>query len=552
MKLAFLSFSVLLTGCLAICPTGTFIFNNTCQPCAPGRFSDREDSNFCSFCPPGTFSETPGATSRAACLPCPRGTAAGTGAARSCTKCPAGSFSDAQGADSPTACQPCPKGTLSPAGSFRCYQCKAGRYADTIGSSFCTWCPKGTFSLGLVSRCALDVGLERLQISRDLRFASLALLESLVQFVTQHRLSNVWIAQLERSAPVAVRSAPGAMLGPLLIGKAPTLAHLARPGHLLQRRVPHQPRYVNHAHLEPSAYPELEVAVSAEKEHLQTNLVPVLRRLARAVQKEPLVDEVPADVIVADLVPSPTSRDQHPAEAAPPGHSAPPLQESRQTFACPVRRELSVEVVPTCAQSAVPGHSVIVSLQLSAGAVHLELSFSFDGATSCTNCGAGSYSDQMGSSSCTGCPAGTFGTIVGAQSASSCQPCPKGSASLGSSSTCNRCSTGSDTSSSCQPCPAGTFSAAGADRCTRCREGTFSDQPRSGSCSSCPAGTGAVCAFELGRAENPSAPRTSGRGLVYVIVLNAIAVVASVVVAELQPAQKDSSLCIASPKKKDC
>ena len=60
---------------------------------------------------------------------------------------------------------------------------------------------------------------------------------------------------------------------------------------------------------------------------------------------------------------------------------------------------------------------------------------STDGASSCSLCQAGAYSE--GGQACTSCPAGTYSEMVGAASAESCQECEAGAISGIGSTKCN-------------------------------------------------------------------------------------------------------------------
>ena len=81
------------------------------------------------------------------------------------------------------------------------------------------------------------------------------------------------------------------------------------------------------------------------------------------------------------------------------------------------------------------------------------------GASSCTQCPAGKYSTGLGSSSCTDCPAGKYSTTLGASSASTCLSCPANTYSL---------TIGASNVSTCIACPTGTTSPVGSTLATQC------------------------------------------------------------------------------------
>ncbi|KAJ7067294.1 hypothetical protein C8F01DRAFT_980079, partial [Mycena amicta] len=100
------------------------------------------------------------------------------------------------------------------------------------------------------------------------------------------------------------------------------------------------------------------------------------------------------------------------------------------------------------------------------------------------SCSAGSYSNA-GATSCTSCPAGSFSNTNGA---SSCQSCPAGTASAVGASSCASCPAGKYSSNgACTSCPAGMYAGASASSCSSCPANTFSTNGAS-SCSACPSG----------------------------------------------------------------
>jgi hypothetical protein len=120
------------------------------------------------------------------------------------------------------------------------------------------------------------------------------------------------------------------------------------------------------------------------------------------------------------------------------------------------------------------------------------------GATSCTLCGAGTYS-AAGATSCSACGSGTYS----AAGASNCSPLPTG-ATASSSGTGFTCGAGySQGTTACTICGVGTYSAAGATTCTSCGAGKYTTTTGSSNVSAClsvpvggtlnPAGNGYVC-----------------------------------------------------------
>lgn len=100
--------------------------------------------------------------------------------------------------------------------------------------------------------------------------------------------------------------------------------------------------------------------------------------------------------------------------------------------------------------------------------------FSSQGQTFCTECGAGEYEYNSGSPACTPCEPGLFSNGTGTVQ---CSVCEAGSRSKSSSG-----------STACVSCEAGKFSSAGLSVCELCAPGFFSGSGAS-SCVGCAAGT---------------------------------------------------------------
>lgn len=90
----------------------------------------------------------------------------------------------------------------------------------------------------------------------------------------------------------------------------------------------------------------------------------------------------------------------------------------------------------------------------------------------CQQCNPGTYAGY-GATSCTPCQAGTFTNVSGS---TSCTPCSAGSFSKSGATSCTQCS-------------AGTVSASRANMCTSCTPGWYQDEAGKSSCKQCGAGT---------------------------------------------------------------
>eukprot|EP00435_Cladocopium_sp_Y103_P070694 s112_g35.t2 len=134
---------------------------DSCGLCPAGRYAVSEGSTECSECPAGSYSELLGATSPADCIACPAGTFSNETAVGSltlCQQCPAGTWSSS----SATACEDCQAGTASnttaATSSSTCEDCSLGSFVDYAGASECLECPAGRWSDQLAqtvcSQCA--------------------------------------------------------------------------------------------------------------------------------------------------------------------------------------------------------------------------------------------------------------------------------------------------------------------------------------------------------------------------------------------------------------
>lgn len=112
------------------------------------------------------------------------------------------------------------------------------------------------------------------------------------------------------------------------------------------------------------------------------------------------------------------------------------------------------------------------------------------GKTKCSTCQAGEYQNLQEQSSCKTCPIGKYSNTLGA---SSCTECPSGSFSNTTASTsCTTCEAGfisSTGDSSCTPCSAGEIAfATGRSSCSTCSTGKFSEDDGASVCELCGAG----------------------------------------------------------------
>ena len=96
----------------------------------------------------------------------------------------------------------------------------------------------------------------------------------------------------------------------------------------------------------------------------------------------------------------------------------------------------------------------------------------------CSSCQAGKFQNEQGKSSCKLCPQGSYLTTTGADSSDDCTSCTAGKYNGATGSTSNVCTN----------CPAGTISAARAASCSNCPAGQFQASSGQSSCGSCTGG----------------------------------------------------------------
>ncbi|KAJ3757790.1 hypothetical protein EV360DRAFT_45324, partial [Lentinula raphanica] len=108
-----------------------------------------------------------------------------------------------------------------------------------------------------------------------------------------------------------------------------------------------------------------------------------------------------------------------------------------------------------------------------------------------TPCAPGSYSSSLGAAQCTSCPAGTSNTNTGSISSSSCTNCGAGYFSDIGAGKCSVCPAGHYCrSSTCTECTQGTYQPnPGQDQCISASPGHFVPLPKSTSQTACEAGS---------------------------------------------------------------
>lgn len=121
-----------------------------CPLCDPGKYQPSQGKFTCFDCPANTYLTTTGATSQADCAQCPPQTPYSLPASttpQACTPLPCASGWYASSNASSTCDRECPKGTYCL--NSRSFPCLPGTFAPDTGSTSCTLCGPGKFSLVL-------------------------------------------------------------------------------------------------------------------------------------------------------------------------------------------------------------------------------------------------------------------------------------------------------------------------------------------------------------------------------------------------------------------
>ncbi|KAF8681526.1 Si dkey-21a6.5 [Rhizoctonia solani] len=150
--------------------------------------------------------------------------------------------------------------------------------------------------------------------------------------------------------------------------------------------------------------------------------------------------------------------------------------------------------------------------------------YSRAGASACTACPSGTYTDQKGSVQCTTAQCGWYATGSNESNdrgSDGQKQCGRGFYSSPGSTTCKKCPAGSycNSATTCEPalCQPGRFSAnEGASDCTECAAGTYINRYGSTSCCKCCAGSFQSSTGQTHCQACPEQTRPNGQGKVLV------------------------------------
>jgi hypothetical protein len=131
------------------CGVGTYYENGQCIDCAIGRYSNVANAPWptnCSLCPVGKYNTN---VAQSSCIDCSSGKLSSSDRTF-CEDCEAGEYNYAG-----IACVSCEYGKYAPtAQTDACLKCDAGfKTNNATGSTLCTSCEAGTYSIGQVDYC---------------------------------------------------------------------------------------------------------------------------------------------------------------------------------------------------------------------------------------------------------------------------------------------------------------------------------------------------------------------------------------------------------------
>ena len=442
-----------------------------CTPCAPGTYTDRDESTACTPCPPGTSLADEGATSVESCAPCAIGTFAPVSGLDACLPCPPGTFAEIPGA---VQCEGCPAGLFSDVfGSFDatgCEACPPGFFSDVAGTGNCTACFPGTYSAAFASPAcdACPVGT----------------------FLPKHSATSlsecepcpVGTFTAETGSSACSPCPPGTFAD--VTGAAecsacpPGTANPSFGGNATDACVPCAVGTV--APVAGMITCDLCAKGTYVEETGQTACVPC-----------PAGTFLPSEGSswAEDCLPCPTS--PLGTFAAAPGAAL--------CSPCPMGTFSNQTGAVRCSLTAKGTYLPVEGANSSAASVpcHKGTFAAEEGMALCQDCLTGSYAEGGGSVACTPCDAGFFLPIVRATDPAQCRPCGIGTRSPQGAGSCIPCSPGTygdrEAMAECTACPKGTVNplagAASVDACVECGKGFHNAFEGRALCLPCPPGT---------------------------------------------------------------
>jgi hypothetical protein len=465
------------------CPPGQFTVVNgssSCTPCSPGQFSFFASSSSCSNCIPGYYTPSSG---YASCSPCPVGTYTSSNSSATCTKCIAGTYSLSQAqtnsstcavcpagynsSEGASSCNKCPLGYVSSAGSATCTPCLSGTYAPSLASTVCSPCPVGTFSSGGAPTC-IPCFTGRYTATNGSTTCSPCAAGT---YSGTPGASICTPCNPGTFSNTSANICTSCSLGSYSSSSGSTSCQSCPAGNYtsaLASTICSQCGTGNYSSAGASSCNQCSIGTSSSA--------------VGATSVNTCVTCTPGTVTV--------------------------FAGSSSCIPCPAGAySMNTSVCSVCpggtASSTVGAASNATCTLCPAG---FASSFA---ASTCSQCGANTYSNSSGSSSCTTCPIGSYSPTLGATSASTCgqcipgyyasssvgcTPCSPGSYSNSSSSNCTLCpvgtfgaESGATNITTCSPCSTGLYSTSGASSCGQCSTGTYVSAP--GVCAQCPIGT---------------------------------------------------------------
>jgi len=526
-----------------VCTAGTY-WNaeaSSCSDCSAGFYSEAAGSSFCLRCSPGYYSS--GGSS--SCTGCNPGYYAAN--ASQCTKCNPGQISAAHS----TSCSACPIGklliwtsskssstNLTTSDTAHCYNCPAGMVYSTVnGSAFCKVCSSGRISneTGSTSCSVCSPGRYGLAGFSSCSECPAGKMSPSSTASTCEACEAGHYSTAGASSCTACRAGTFATrIGASSCTDCPAgYALTTGLQHLDWEKVPF--KRCTYRTSSPAAYNSLEKAQSACSasgtcygvydqgcDNRGSLHLCEAGGLYKAMSSSSCVYEKPSagnsNISVTTVT----------LQACKVGHYSPagkapcmecPVGKYSATIASAHCTDCPAGWAPAAWDSVYP---ILTPTPTNWASKYVWGNFYYQatsGASSCSKCPSGRYSES-GSSSCLGCNAGSYfvpdvtkltigrpssssssclkcdaGRHSAAAGATTCAECPAGKNSLRGSSTCSTfagCPAGhfqpSSPGKACKACKSGHYSVAGATACSECDAGQYQPDTGASSCSECAAG----------------------------------------------------------------
>ncbi|GMH50625.1 hypothetical protein TL16_g00827 [Triparma laevis f. inornata] len=435
------------------CLAGTFSDAKaaSCTDCPGGQYSEIDSATICSTCPLGTFS----VEKSTSCTDCSSGTFASAAGMSSCEECAVGRFSDTgasmcaicaagkfTGATGTTVCENCPIGTMSEEEATECEGCEPGTYADVEQSTRCALCVAGKYSLSKASECvACGFGKFAMEAKSS---------------ACEDCDAGKYSADAEGASSCIACGA-----GRYASGAGNDACYICAAG-----------KYSLLASDECSNCESGKYSASSESSSCS-----ICEKGFFSLSGSSACTACSAGYY------SP-SAGSNGCIACGIGKISSALTASTECTDCEAGEYNGAEAQSVCLSCEVGTYSAVSAtscIECGPGTFAATLK-----SVACLSCEIGKFGESFKASSCTSCESGKYTASTGA---SVCTDCDAGTFSLGNAASCTDCSEGkyaaSPGQSSCSDCPKAKFSPAAASICQDCQAGKHNAQVGSATCVSC-------------------------------------------------------------------